>query len=130
MPREVLRPASLSFQPRPSYPYSPGAKGGRVVVTAGQVAWDEQGNLVGAGDVRAQTIQTLKNVKAVLAEAGATFDDVLKCTVFLSDIRHFQIMNAVFAETFPDKPPARTTVQAALAEPEMLVEIEVLAYVE
>jgi len=65
----------------------------------------------------------------VLAQAGAGFGDVVKCTVYLADIRYFAAMNAVFAEFFPNDPPARTTVQAALAEPEMLVEIEAMAYV-
>lgn len=129
MPRRTLRPASLDFQPRPAYPYSPGATGGGWVFTAGQVAWDEHGDLVGRGDPAAQARQALANVTSVLAEAGATLDDVLKCTVYLSDIRFFAAMNEVFAEHFPDDPPARTTVQAALAEPEMLVEIEAVAWV-
>lgn len=128
MPKQVLRPPSLAFQPRPSYPYSPGAKGGGVICTAGQVAWNEQGKLIGIGDVRAQTRQTLKNVEAVLTEAGATFADVLKCTVYLADMDDFQAMNDEFAKAFPSDPPARTTVQARLAEPEILVEIEALAY--
>ena len=130
MPRTVLRPENLAFQPRPSYPYSPGAKGGNFVFTAGQVAWDARGEITDLGDVRAQTLQTLNNVKSVLAEGGASLDDVLKCSVYLKDMGDFQAMNEVFARFFPDQPPARTTVQAALAEPEMLVEIEAIAYVD
>ena len=130
MAKQVLRPKNLSFQPRPTYPYSPGAKGGNYVFTAGQVAWDERGRLVGIGDVRAQTRQVLKNIRSILAEGGAGFGDVVKCNVYLADIRHFQVMNEEFAKAFPSDPPARTTVQAALAEPEMLVEIEAIAYVE
>ncbi len=129
MPRTVLCPENLAFQPRPAFPYSPGAKGGNFVFTAGQVAWDETGEVTGLGDVRAQTLQTLNNVKSVLAEGGAGLDDVLKCTVYLKDMGDFQAMNEVFASFFPTDPPARTTVQAALAEPEMLVEIEAIAYV-
>ena len=129
MPKKTLRPKSLEFQPRPTYPYSPGAKGGGMVYTAGQVAWDKTGKVVGVGDVRKQTIQTLKNVVAVLKEGGATPDDVLKCNVYLADIRHFQIMNAEFARVFKKNPPARTMVEARLAEPEMLVEIEAIAWV-
>ena len=130
MPKTVLCPKNLKFQPRSTYPYSPGAKGGQMVFTAGQVAWDKSGEVTAIGDVRAQTIQTLTNVKSVLEEGGATLDDVLKCNVYLADMRHFQIMNEEFARFFPNDPPARTTVQAALAEPEMLVEIEAIAYVE
>jgi reactive intermediate/imine deaminase len=129
MPKEILRPKNLSFQPRPAYPYSPGAKGGHYLFTAGQVGWNDKGELVGVGDVRAQTRQVLKNIESILAEGGATFDDVVKCNVYLADIRHFQMMNEEFARAFPTDPPARTTVQAALAEPEMLVEIEAIAYV-
>jgi 2-iminobutanoate/2-iminopropanoate deaminase len=128
MPKHVLRPRNLSFQPRPTYPYSPGASAGGWVLTAGQVAWDERGEIVGRGDVRAQTRQVLRNVLSILREVGAGPEDVLKCNVYLADMRDFQVMNEVFAETFPTDPPARTTVQAALAEPAMLVEIEAIAF--
>ncbi len=130
MPKTVLRPKNLDFQPRPSYPYSPGARAGNTIFTAGQVAWDEAGRVTGLGDVRAQTVQTLNNVKSVLAEGGAGLGDVVKCNVYLKHMRDFQTMNEVFASFFPSEPPARTTVQAALAEPEMLVEIEAVAYVD
>ena len=129
MPKQVLRPKNLSFQPRPTYPYSPGASAGGWVFTAGQVAWDEHGQIVGLGDVRAQTRQVLRNVVSILREAGAEVGDVLKCNVYLADMRYFQAMNEVFAEVFVTDPPARTTVQAALAEPEMLVEIEAIAFI-
>ena len=128
MPKRVLRPENLSFQPRPSYPYSPGARGGDYVYTAGQVAWNDKGEIVGIGDVRAQTRQVLSNIESILREAGASMADVLKCNVYLADIRDFQAMNEEFAKVFPTDPPARTTVQAALAEKEMLVEIEAIAY--
>jgi 2-iminobutanoate/2-iminopropanoate deaminase len=130
MPKQTLRPANLSFQPRPEYPYSPGTRGGRLVYTAGQVAWNERAELVGIGDPTAQARQVLSNIESILRQGGATLADVLKCNVYLADIRHFQAMNDVFGEFFPEDPPARTTVQAALAEPEMLVEIEAIAYVD
>ena len=129
MPRTTLRPKSLDFQPRPTYPYSPGACGGGMIFTAGQVAWDETGEVTGTGDVAAQTRQTLKNVVSVLHEGGATVDDVIKCNVYLADIRDFDIMNAEFAMVFPNDPPARTTVEARLAEATMLVEMEAVAWV-
>jgi 2-iminobutanoate/2-iminopropanoate deaminase len=101
MPKRVLRPPNLTFLPRPEYPYSPGSTGGGLVYTAGQVAWDDDGKLVGRGDPAAQTRQVLTNVESVLREAGATLEDVLKCNVYLADIRYFQAMNGVFAEVFP-----------------------------
>ena len=128
MAKRVLQPPNLSFLPKPEYPYSPGSAGGGLVYTSGQVAWDDQGNLVGLGDPAAQTRQVLINVESVLREGGATLDDVLKCTVYLADIRYFQAMNGVFSTFFSSHPPARTTVQAPLAEPEMLVEIEAIAW--
>ena len=128
MPKRVLRPLSLSFQPRPTYPYSPGTRGGDYIYTAGQVAWNDKGEIVGIADVRAQTRQVLSNIESILREGGASMSDVLKCNVYLADIRDFQAMNEEFAKAFPTDPPARTTVQAALAEKEMLVEIEAIAY--
>ena len=129
MPKKVLRPKNLEFQPRPTFPYSPGARGGNMVFTAGQVACDNTCNLIGINDVRAQTVQTLANVEAVLKEGGAELSDVVKCNVYLKDMKDFQIMNEEFAKVFPDNAPARTTVQTPMAEPEMLVEIEAIAYI-
>jgi reactive intermediate/imine deaminase len=128
MPKQVLRPSQLSYLPLPEYPYSAGTTANGIIYTAGLVAWDENGKLVGRGDVRAQTRQVFSNMRAVLAEAGATFKDVLKCNVYLADMRYFPMMNEEFRKAFPVDPPARTTVQAALAEPDMLVEIEAVAY--
>ena len=129
MPREVLTPAQLNFQPRSTYPYSPGAKGGNMVYTAGQVAWGSDGNIVGIGDIEVQTRQTLSNVEAVLVEGGANWDDVLKCNVYLKNMNDFQKMNKIFCEIFPDNPPARTTVQTPMAEETMMIEIEAIAYI-
>ena len=128
MPRTTLRPPSLDFQPRPTYPYSPGAAGGGLVYTAGQVAWDATGEVTALGDVQGQTRQTMQNVIAVLHQGGASLDDVLKVNVYLKDMGDFQAMNEVFAEFFPEDPPARTTVQTPLAEASMLVEIEAIAF--
>jgi reactive intermediate/imine deaminase len=130
MSKHVLRPAKLSYLPLPQYPYSAGTTANGMIYTAGLVAWDEQGRLVGKGDVRAQTRQIFINMLAVLEEAGAGFADILKCNVYLADMRFFPAMNEEFRIVFPQDPPARTTVQAALAEPEMLVEIEAIAYVD
>lgn len=130
MPKTVLRPKELSYLPLPAYPYSAGTKAANgMIYTAGLVAWDKNAKVVGIGDARRQTRQVLANLKAVLREAGATFDDVLKCNVYLSDMRYFADMSDEFRKAFPQNPPARTTVHAPLAEPEMLVEIEAIAYV-
>jgi 2-iminobutanoate/2-iminopropanoate deaminase len=129
MPKRVLRPKRLSYLPLPDYPYSAGTSANGMVYSACLVAWDEHGKLVGKGDVRRQTRQIFANLKAVLAEAGAGFEDILKCNVYLADMRYFSQMNEEFRAAFPKDPPARTTVQAALAEPELLVEIEAVAFI-
>jgi len=128
MPRKILKPAQLNFQPRPTYPYSPGTRCGNLVYTAGQVAWGSDGDIVGIDDIETQTRQTLSNVEAVLKEGGAGWDDVLKCNVYLKNMSDFQKMNNIFAEIFAHNPPARTTVQTPMAEDTMLIEIEAIAY--
>ena len=130
MPKITLKPKNLEFQPRPTYPYSPGTKAGNMVYTAGQVAWDNTGKVIAINDIRAQTKQTLSNVVSVLKEGGADINDVVKCKVYLKNMSDFQIMNEEFAKLFSSNPPARTTVQTPMAEPEMLVEIEAIAYIE
>ena len=130
MPKNILKPKNLEFQPRPTYPYSPGTKAGNMIYTAGQVACDNTGKVIGINDIRAQTIQTLSNVVSVLKEGGADINDVVKCNVYLKNMNDFQIMNEEFAKLFSSNPPARTTVQTPMAEPEMLVEIEAIAYIE
>ena len=130
MPKIILKLKNLQFQPRPTYPYSPGTKAGNMVYTAGQVAWDNTGKLVGVNDIRVQTIQTLSNVVSVLKEGGADINDIVKCNVYLKNMDDFQIMNEEFAKLFSSNPPARTTVKTPMAEPEMLVEIEAIAYIE
>ncbi|NQU14939.1 MAG: RidA family protein [Desulfobacteraceae bacterium] len=126
MAKITLQPSSLGV---PAAPYVPGTKRGALVFTAGQVALDREGNLVGKEDVKAQTRQVLQNLKAVLEEGGATLADVMKTTVFLSDMSHFAHMNEVYAEFFGNQKPARSTVEARLALPEFLVEIEAIAVI-
>ena len=130
MPKKILKPKNLEFQPRPTYPYSPGTKAGNMIYTAGQVAWDNTGKIIGINDIRAQTIQTLSNIVSVLKEGGADINDVVKCNVYLKNMNDFQIMNEEFAKLFSSNPPARTTVQTPMAESDMLVEIEAIAYIK
>ena len=115
----------------PSGPFSQGIKTGRFVFVAGQVAVDGQGRTVGVGDIGAQTRQALKNVGAVLEAGGATFDDVVKVTVFVTDLANLQDLQAVRPEFFKQPYPASTLVKVAqLINPEWLVEIEAIARVD
>ncbi len=115
--------------PTPAAAYSQAVRSGSIVATAGQIAFDVDGNVVGEGDIGAQTRQTLANVRGALEAAGASLDDVIKTTVFLADMSDYRGMNEVYNEVFGDSAPARSTVQAALVRPALLVEIEALAVV-
>ena len=113
-------------------PYSQGvvAPAGQLVFCSGQIALDPvTGEMVGAGDVRAQTERVLQNLGAVLAAAGASFATVVKTTIFLADLQDFGNVNEVYARYFPSQPPARATVQAAGLPRGALVEIDAIAAV-
>lgn len=115
--------------PSPVGPYSPGIVSGNLVFVSGQ-AGREPGTGHLADNVEAQTEQALKNVGAVLEAAGSSLSHVIRCGVFLVDMKEFQKMNAVYARMFGDHRPARTTIQAAgLPGPGLRVEIDCIAYV-
>ena len=108
-------------------PYSQAIRAGNFLFTAGQVALDPAaGDLVGS-DVAAQTEQVLRNLRAVLAAAGADFAHVVKTTVFLQSMSDFAAMNAVYARHFPEPFPARSTVEVGALPKGGLVEIECVA---
>jgi 2-iminobutanoate/2-iminopropanoate deaminase len=113
--------------PKPIGPYSQAIKTNGFLFVSGQVALHPQtGEFVGS-DVRQQTERVLENVKAILEAAGASFQHVVKTTVFLKDMNDFGAMNEVYAHYFTAAPPARSTVQAARLPKDALVEIEVIA---
>jgi 2-iminobutanoate/2-iminopropanoate deaminase len=123
--KEAIRPSGARSS---ALPFSPAIRANGFVFVSGQVAQDpETGGLVGSGDVRAQTRQALANVGRILESAGSGMDKLVKMTVFLSDIGEFAAMNEVYREVVPEPHPARSTVEAALARPEFLVEIEAVA---
>ncbi|MBV1852761.1 RidA family protein [Catellatospora tritici] len=103
---------------------------GRLVAVAGQVAFDEGGELVGAGDPLAQTRQIFANLGTALAAAGATFADVVKLGYFVTDVAYLSAIRDVRAEVMGSHLPASTAVQvAALFRPDLLLEIEAWAIV-
>jgi reactive intermediate/imine deaminase len=109
----------------PKAPYSPVIRSGDLVYTAGQVAFDANGDTVPGGTAE-QTRQALANLEACLRAAGCTLDDVLKVNVFLVDLAEFADFNEVYKAAFTEPYPARTTVQAGLVAP-LRVEIEAVA---
>jgi 2-iminobutanoate/2-iminopropanoate deaminase len=101
----------------------------RLVIVSGQGATDPATGAIAGLDVETQTEQVFRNMRAILQAAGSDLQYVLRCGVFLVDLRDFEKMNAVYAKVFGDHRPARTTVQvAALPDPRLRVEIDAIAY--
>lgn len=109
-------------------PYSQAVKVGGLVFCSGQIPIDPATGEFVSENVVEQTVQVIKNIRAVLEAAGTSLDNVVKTTVFLADMNDFVAMNEVYAEYFTEK-PARATVQAARLPRDARVEIEVIAAV-
>lgn len=108
-------------------PYNQAVRAGDYVFTSGQIGIDPaMGKLVEGVEVQAK--QVLANLAAVLAAAGASFEDVVKTTIFLANMADFQTVNRIYATAFAATPPARSTVQVAALPLAALVEIEMVAY--
>jgi len=108
-------------------PYSQAVRAGDYIFTSGQIGLDPATGRLAEG-VKAQTEQVLANLAAVLAAAGASFDDVVKTTIFLADMGDFEVVNVTYASAFGAEPPARSTVQVAGLPRRAQVEIEMVAY--
>jgi 2-iminobutanoate/2-iminopropanoate deaminase len=116
--------------PKALGPYSVAIQAGMFVFTSGQLGLDpHSGNLV-PGGIEAETRQALTNIRHVLADSSSGLDAVVKTIVFLKDMAEFSKMNAVYAEFFPENPPARSTVQVAALPKDGSVEIEAVALVK
>ena len=103
---------------------------GKTIYIAGQIALDKDGNVVGAGNMKAQAEQVFKNLQAALESAGAKFSDVVKMNTYVTDMEQAPAVREVRARYFGDTVPASTLVQVVrLARPEFLLEIEVIAAV-
>jgi 2-iminobutanoate/2-iminopropanoate deaminase len=116
--------------PKALGPYSVAIRAGMFVFASGQLGLDPlSGNIV-QGGIEAETRQALTNIGNVLADSGSGLDGVVKTIVFLKDMADFPKMNAVYAEFFPENPPARSTVQVAALPKNGSVEIEAVALVK
>src|SRR5438045_4881154 len=102
----------------------------KTIYISGQIAFDKDGTIVGAGDMKAQAEQVFKNLQAALTSAGAKFSDVVKMNTFITDMDKAPAVREVRARYFGDTTPASTLVQVVhLARPELMLEIEVIAVV-
>ena len=129
MLRKVIQPKGI-WDPRPRF--SQVVQMGKQVYIAGQTSVDENGNVVGKGDIEAQTRQVFKNLQKCLEAAGVGFDQVAKLNIYSTDLdAHIGAIGKVRKEYFPNEPAASTTVQIPrLVHPDWLLEIEAIAVLE
>lgn len=123
-------PVHAANLPQPVGPYSPGMHFERLIFVSGQGATNPATGKLAGADVETQTEQCLKNLQSILKAGGSDLAYVLRCGVFLIDMKEFQKMNSVYARVFGVHRPARTTIQAAgLPGDGLRVEIDCIAYV-
>lgn len=124
--RKPILPAGLTANPA----FAPGIQVGELLFVSGQVAQDNDGNVTGPGDCEAQARQVMSRILTIVEGAGASMQDVVKITTFLTDLNNYPAFNRVRSETFPTSPPASSTViVAGLVRPEFLVEVEAVVLV-
>jgi 2-iminobutanoate/2-iminopropanoate deaminase len=130
MTKQSINPEGAPAPVGPYVQVTVAPPGGKLVFCAGAVALDAEGNVVGEGDIVAQTRQTLENLKLSLEAAGATFDDVVKINSYVTDFGLFPQIAPVRAEYLREPYPASTTIEVpALIYPELMIEIEAVAIV-
>ena len=118
--------------PDPVGPYNQAIKAGNFIYCSGQIAIDPISNEINClGNIEKETIQVLKNLMAVLNAAGAKAEDVIKTTIYLTDLKNFQTVNAIYAEFFKIKaPPARACVEVSALPKGVSIEIDCVAYLD
>ncbi|MGM7637426.1 RidA family protein [Bacillus sp. Hm123] len=124
-----MRTVSTEKAPAAIGPYSQGVLVNNLFFSSGQIPLTAEGQMV-EGDVAAQTHQVFANLQAVLQEAGASLQTVIKATVFLADMEDFAVVNEVYGHYFADHKPARSCVEVARLPKDAKVEIEVIALVK
>ena len=113
--------------PKAIGPYSQGIRVGNLLFCSGQIPLDPATGQLVSGDIAAQTRQVFSNLRGVLDASGASFDHVVRTTVYLADMNDFAAMNEVYATFFASPAPARSTIQAARLPRDARVEIDVIA---
>jgi reactive intermediate/imine deaminase len=128
--KRALNPDAVATPLKPYYSNAVRSEAGPLLWISGQVALDRDGRLVGKGDLRAQAVQVLENIKGILAGSGATMDDIVKVTVYVTDIRAFSDIADIRSRYFPEDGPASVICEvSALAWPDFMIEIEAVAVV-
>jgi len=111
-------------------PYSQAVKANGFVFVSGQLPIDAETGKIVSGDVKAQTKQVLENLKTILGASGSSLDNVVKTTVYMTDLKQFVSMNETYEKFFGNNPPARATVEVARLPKDVAVEIEAIGVVE
>ena len=124
-----LAPVSTPDAPGAIGPYSQAIIAGGFLFASGQIPLDPTTGTITEGGITAQAHQVLQNLGAVLKAAGISYDRVVKTTVYLSDMGNFPAVNEIYATYFPAPAPARATIQAAALPRNVLVEIDLIAFV-
>ena len=121
-----------SKAPEPVGPYNQAIKAGNFIYCSGQIAIDPVSNEINCqGNIEKETIQVLKNLLAVLNAGGAKAEDVIKTTIFLTDLKNFKIVNKIYSEFFNvEAPPARACVEVSSLPKGVLIEIDCIAFVD
>ena len=123
MATTVIQPKSLN-DPRPRYSQGILAEGGKLLFIAGQTASDKDGNIVGKGDIKAQTRQVFQNIKSALEAAGGSFDNLVMTTTYITDRKYREGYNEVRRDMYKKDPPTSTLViVTGLANEDYMIEI-------
>ena len=127
-----MKVIKTSKAPDPVGPYNQAIKAGNFIYCSGQIAIDPVSNEINClGNIEDETTQVLKNLLAVLNAGGAKAEDVIKTTIFLTDLKNFQTVNAIYSEFFKvETPPARACVEVSALPKGVLVEIDCVAYLD
>jgi 2-iminobutanoate/2-iminopropanoate deaminase len=121
---------STEAAPKAIGPYSQAVRAGNLLFISGQLPSDPKTGSIVGGDINIQTKQSIENIKAILAAAGASLGSVVKTTVFLKSMDHFGEMNQVYQQYFTGDAPARSTVEVARLPKDALIEIESVAIID
>jgi len=126
----VRQAITTTAAPKAIGPYSQAIRSGSLLFVSGQVPIDPETGYVVDGDISAQTHRVFQNIAAILKAAGASFDQVVRTTVFLADMNDFAVMNEVYGTYFSDPAPARATVQVSRLPKDSHIEIDLIASFE
>ncbi len=123
----MKRTVITSNAPKAVGPYSQAVEKKGILFVSGQIGLKPSDNVMVEGGIKEQTIQALENIRGILNEAGYTFEDIVKCSCFLTDLSRFNEFNSVYSGFFDQEPPARATFEVSSLPVGALVEIECIA---